>query len=162
MTLFTPEGGGTAYKSAYVTVASPSTLTAVAPAVTALGPYYVTVKTTSRTTAQSPSSSVTYVYVVPTVSGVSPNAGPNAGGTVVTISGTGFLNGATVTFYRTSSGCQGFGGTNAPGATVVSATTITVPAPSVLQAQADYVDVTTSGGGSTYSANCYPIYTYTG
>ena len=35
---------------------------------------------------------------VPTVSSVSPNSGPTAGGTAVTITGTNFATGATVTF----------------------------------------------------------------
>jgi hypothetical protein len=51
----------------------------------------------------------------PTVSSVAPSSGPTAGGTAVTITGTDFVSGATVTF----------GGTAATGVTVVNATTIT-------------------------------------
>ena len=54
----------------------------------------------------------TYV-VVPTVSSVSPNSGTTAGGTAVTITGTNFAAGATVTF----------GGTAATNVVVVSGTT---------------------------------------
>jgi hypothetical protein len=51
----------------------------------------------------------------PTVSSVSPNSGPAAGGTGVTITGTNFVSGATVTF----------GGTAATNVVVVNGTTIT-------------------------------------
>jgi hypothetical protein len=60
----------------------------------------------------------TYV-VVPTVSSVSPNNGPAAGGTAVTITGTNFAAGATVTF----------GGTAATNVVVVSGTQITATTP---------------------------------
>ena len=55
----------------------------------------------------------------PIVAGVSPASGPTAGGTTVTISGTGFANGASVSF----------GGTAASNVTVVGSTTITAVAP---------------------------------
>jgi phosphatidylinositol-3-phosphatase len=51
----------------------------------------------------------------PTVTTISPNSGPTAGGTVVTISGTGFVTGATVSL----------GGTPATNVAVTNATTIT-------------------------------------
>jgi acid phosphatase len=51
----------------------------------------------------------------PTVTSISPNSGPTAGGTSVTISGTGFVSGATVSL----------GGTPATNVAVVNATTIT-------------------------------------
>ncbi len=60
----------------------------------------------------------------PKVDAVSPSSGPAAGGTAVTISGTGFAAGATVTF----------GGTSAS-ATVVGSTTITAIAPATRAAQ---------------------------
>jgi len=50
---------------------------------------------------------------------ISPSFGPLAGGTKVTITGTGFLSGATVTI----------GGTAATGITVVNATSITATTP---------------------------------
>ncbi len=55
----------------------------------------------------------------PTVASVTPNAGPAAGGTVVTISGTNFQSGATVTF----------GDAAAASATVNSPSSITATAP---------------------------------
>ena len=60
-----------------------------------------------------------YLYGAPTVSGRQPNSGPAAGGTAVTITGTNFAAGATVTF----------GGTAATNVTVVNSTTITATTP---------------------------------
>lgn len=75
---------------------------------------------------------------VPTVASLSPNAGPTAGGTLVTITGTGFIAGATVAF----------GATAATNVTVVSATQITVVDPPE-SAGTVAVTVTTAGGTST-------------
>ena len=61
-----------------------------------------------------------FTYIAPpTVTSVSPNNGPTAGGTAVTITGTNFAAGATVTF----------GGTAATNVVVVSSTTITATTP---------------------------------
>lgn len=57
--------------------------------------------------------------VSPKVSGITPDAGPTAGGKAVTISGINFLNGATVKL----------GGTDATGVTVMNSTTITAATP---------------------------------
>lgn len=55
----------------------------------------------------------------PTVASVSPNSGPTGGGTSVTIAGTNFASGATVTF----------GGVAATNVTVVTSTSITLTTP---------------------------------
>jgi len=55
----------------------------------------------------------------PTVSSITPNTGTTAGGTAVTITGTGFLTGATAKV----------GGTAATGVTLVNSTTITATTP---------------------------------
>jgi hypothetical protein len=55
----------------------------------------------------------------PAISSVTPSLGPTAGGTSVTISGTGFASGATVRF----------GGTTASSVTVIGSTTITATSP---------------------------------
>ena len=73
--------------------------------------------------------------IVPTVSSVSPNNGPTAGGTPVTITGTSFATGATVTF----------GVTAATNVVVVSATQITATTPAG-PAGAVTVTVTSPGG----------------
>jgi hypothetical protein len=71
----------------------------------------------------------------PTVSAVSPASGPAAGGTTVTITGTNFTAGNTVSF----------GGHAATGVTVNSATSITATSPS----GSGTVDVTVTGPGGT-------------
>ena len=89
-----------------------------------------------------------YTYVVvPTVTSVSPNNGPAAGSTAVTITGTNFAAGATVTF----------GGTAATNVVVVSGTQITATTPAHA-AGAVTVTVTVNGqsgslaNGFTYNA----------
>lgn len=86
-----------------------------------------------------------YTYVViPTVTGVSPNVGPASGGTAVTITGTNFANGATVTF----------GTSAATNVMVVNATSITASAPAGTGAVT--VTVTVNGqSGSLANAFTY-------
>ena len=42
--------------------------------------------------------------VAPTVTGISPTAGPTGGGTTVTITGTNFVNGATTVAFEGAAG----------------------------------------------------------
>ena len=105
--------GGTA--AAHVVVTNSTTITATTPAKSA-GAVTVTV-TVSR---QSGSLARGFTYVAtPTVSKVSPNSGSTTGGTAVTITGTSFASGATVTF----------GGTAATHVVVTNSTTITATTP---------------------------------
>ena len=90
----------------------------------------------------------------PTVTGIAPTSGPTAGNTSVTITGTGFVNGATVTI----------GGASATGVTWNSATSISATTPSGT-AGAKNVVVTnpdtqsgTLSGGFTYVANTAPSF----
>lgn len=83
----------------------------------------------------------------PIVSTISPTSGPTAGGTTVTISGTGFANGATVTF----------GSTAASNVNVLGSTTITAVAPAHASGAVNVV-VTNPGGQSGTKTNGY---TYT-
>lgn len=79
-----------------------------------------------------------YTYApLPTVASISPTAGPVAGGTSVTLTGTGFVAGATVAF----------GATQSPTVTVVSATQITAVSPPGVAGTVP-VTVTTAGGTS--------------
>ena len=80
------------------------------------------------------SDQFTYV-AVPTVSGVSPNTGSTAGGTSVTITGTGFISGATVAF----------GSTAASSVTIISATQITATSPAESAATVNVTVVTPNG-----------------
>ena len=60
----------------------------------------VTVTTPGGTSATSPADQFTYV-AAPTVTGLSPTSGPAAGGTLVTITGTGFTGATAVDFGTT-------------------------------------------------------------
>ena len=106
--------GGTAATS--VTVVSATQITATTPA-HAAGLVAVVVTNPDGQSGTVPGG---YTYVAgPNPTSIAPIGGPPAGGTAVTITGTGFQTGATVTF----------GGTAATGVTVVSATKITATTP---------------------------------
>ena len=83
----------------------------------------------------------------PTVSAISPNTGTANGGTAVTVTGTGFRSGATLTI----------GGTAATGVTVVSSTLITATTPAHAAGAADLGVVNTDNQMGTLSGG----YTYT-
>ena len=80
-----------------------------------------------QTGVQSGNGEVVITYAVPgavpTVSGVSPNSGPKSGGTHITVTGTGFLAGATVVIGQGNG--AGTGAIAATNVTVVSSTEIT-------------------------------------
>jgi len=80
----------------------------------------------------------------PLISTISPTSGPTAGGTTVTISGTGFAVGATVKF----------GPTSATNVNVVGSTTITATAPAHASGSVNVV-VTNPGGQSATKTNGY-------
>jgi hypothetical protein len=80
----------------------------------------------------------------PIISSLSPTSGPAGGGTTVTISGTGFAVGATVSF----------GGTAATNVNVVGSTTITAVTPAHASGAVNVV-VTNPGGQSATSTNGY-------
>ena len=113
-----------------VTVMNSTTITATTPA-HAAGVVNVIV-TNSDTQSGTLTQGFTYTAVsnpTPMLSGISPASGTAAGGTAVTITGTGFLAGATVSL----------GGTPAAGVTVVSSTTITATTPAHAAGAADVV-----------------------
>ena len=117
------------------TVVSSTQLTAVSPAV-APGVHNIYVITPGGTSA--PVSADLFTYVVrPVVTHISPSSGPHAGGTTVTITGTGFT-GATAVL---------FGGTAATHVTVVTSTKITARSPAE-SAGVRNVSVVTAGGTS--------------
>jgi len=100
-----------------VVVVNSTTITATT-AAHAAGAVTVTV-TNPDTQSGSLTNGYTYLGPAPTVTGVNPNNGPAAGGTPITISGTNFVSGATVTL----------GGTGATNVVVVNSTTITATTP---------------------------------
>jgi hypothetical protein len=101
----------------------------------------VTVTTPGGTSAPSAADQFTFEGP-PTVTKVSPNTGPAAGGTNVIITGTGFT-GATNVY---------FGGIAATSYTVSSATSITAKSPAEQSGPVDAVTVITPGGTSATSS----------
>ena len=100
----------------------------------------VTVTTPVDTSATSRADDFTYV-APPTVTDVSPGAGPAAGGTAVSITGTNFT-GATAVHFGTVAGT---------GLTVNSATSISVTSPA--GSGTVNVTVTTPGGGTSATSD---------
>jgi hypothetical protein len=78
----------------------------------------------------------------PTLTGVSPGSGPTAGGTSVTLTGTNFASGATVSF----------GGAAATSVVVVNATKITANTPPHKQGSVSVVATNSDGQNGTLSA----------
>jgi len=126
-----------------VTASNTTSITAVAPAGT--GTVDVTVTTAVATSITSAADQFTY-EAAPAVTGVSPEVGPVAGGTAVTISGTGFT-GATAVY---------FGAVAGTGLTVNSPTSVTAVAP----AGTGTVDVTVTTPAGTSPASPADQYTY--
>lgn len=139
--------GGTSATN--VTVTNSTTMTAVTPA-HAAGAVNVVV---TNPDGQSGTKASGFTYTTPqppapTVTGVSPNTGPGAGGTSVTISGTNFVSGATVSF----------GGVAASNVNVTSGTSISAVTPAHA-AGAVTVTVTNPDGQSGSLTNAF---TYSG
>jgi phosphodiesterase/alkaline phosphatase D-like protein len=130
--------GATSFK-----VNSATSITATSPAGT--GVVDVTVSTAGGDSATSSADKFSYVPP-PTVTNVTPNAGPLAAGTSVTITGANFVAGATVKF----------GAASAAGVKVVSETSITAVAP----AGTGTVDVTVSTPGGTSAASAADQFSY--
>ena len=134
--------------AATITANTGTSITASAPAGSA-GTVDVTVTTAGGTSANTAADDFTYVGQ-PTVTNVSPSSGPAAGGTSVTITGTGFaglVGGSAVQF----------GGTNATSYTVNSATSITAVAPS---GTTGTIDVTVTNPTGTSAASAADQFTY--
>ena len=109
----------------------------------------VTVTTQGGTSATSAADQFTYVPTptAPRVSAVSPNGGPPAGGTSVTISGTSFIGASAVKF----------GANAARQFAVNSATSITAIAPA---GAVGTVDVTVTSGNGTSATSAADHFTY--
>jgi hypothetical protein len=127
------------------TVNSDTQITATTPA-HAAGLVDVTVQNTTGTSANTANDNFTY-DTTPTVTSLSPNSGATAGGTSVTITGTGFLTATSVKF----------GVTNATSFTATSDTSITATAP----AGSGAVDVTVTNTTGTSALSANGIYSYT-
>jgi hypothetical protein len=115
-------------------------ITATSPA-EAAGTVNLTVTTVGGTSATSSSDQFTYV-AAPTVTGVSPNAGPLGGGTSVVITGTN-LNGATAVKFGTVAGTI----------TSDTATRIVVRSPAAAAGTVDITVITARGTSVTSSVD---------
>ncbi len=85
-----------------VTVVSATLITAVTPA-NAAGSVTVLVSNSTGSVGGL-NSAFTYAMTAPVLSTITPNSGPVAGGTAVTLTGSGFVTGATVTFGGLAAG----------------------------------------------------------
>lgn len=141
------------------------TITAVSPAVTTLANYYITVTTPGGgTSLVLPSALFIYTAVAPAVTSVTPTSGYTTHGTSITIMGSGFIDGATVTMTQESGGSQ-VSPLNQQAATAVQVvsnkeiTAITYPFTTV--GQSFFVTVTTPppGGGSQPTTTA--VFTFT-
>ena len=132
--------GGTAATN--VTAVSSTSITATTP-VHAAGAVNVVVSDSSGSGTLT--KGFTYVGSQPTISKISPNSGSTNGGTVVTITGTKFISGATVTF----------GGTAATNVTAVSSTSITATTPAHAAGAVNVVVTDSSGSGTLTNGFTY-------
>ena len=85
--------------------------------------------------------------VAPTITGVTPASGSDAGGTAITITGTGFVTGASVRFGASLRACTFV--------TVVSATSITCITPSGTAGVVDLTVTNPAGGGADLLAGAF-------
>ncbi len=135
--------GGTAATG--TTVVNSTTISATTPA-HAAGAVSVMV-TNNDSQSGTLTNGYTYTNPAPAVASVAPNSGTANGGTPFTITGTGFLAGATVKL----------GGTAATGVTVVNSTTITATTPAHSAGAVDVVVTNTDAQSGTLTNG----YTYT-
>ncbi|MDR3517445.1 MAG: IPT/TIG domain-containing protein [Azospirillaceae bacterium] len=143
--------GATAVKfstasAASFSVVSATSITATSPAGSA-GAVDVTVTTPGGTSTTSTADKFTYIASAPTVTGVSPATGPVAGGTWMTITGTGFTGATSVKF----------GTASVTSFNVISATMITGSAPA---GSAGVVDVTVTTAAGTSATSAADQFTY--
>ena len=123
-----------------VVVNSATSITAVSPATLTPGIVDVHVVTSGGTSSNGAGDQFTYQAVQPAVTSVSPTHGTSDGGDSVTITGTNFINGASVSFGLAA----------AASVTVNSPTQITAVTPSTSPGTVD-VTITTTGGTSATS-----------
>jgi IPT/TIG domain len=145
--------GAGAIATTSVKVVSPTEITAVTGGGAKTGTWTLFVTTSGGTSAANSGAYFTY-DPVPTVSKVSPNSGPTAGGTTITITGTNFVTGATVVIG------QGNGTTGAIAATVKSVTSTTITATTGGGAKAGTWNLFVTTPGGTSAANSGDDFTY--
>ena len=126
-----------------VTFVSPTQLTTKAPARPAGGTIHVTVHNPSAASAAT--NADLYAYGPPTIALLNPTGGPTAGGNTVTITGTGFVPGATVKFGATASATVTF----------VSVTQLTAKAPAHTGGSVRILVTTPAGTSAATNADLY-------
>jgi len=141
-----------------VNVVSPTEITATTGGGAQAGTWSLFVDTSGGTSAAVGADDFTYTAapVIPTVSAVSPDTGPTSGGTAITVTGTGFISGATVDIGQGSGPFTG--AIAATQVKVVSPTEITATTGGGATAGTWSLYVTTSGG--TSAANLGDDFTY--
>ena len=147
-----PTNDNVVLSASSVTYINATTLVATAPPITSGQTYFVTVTTPQGTSAVIANGIFTYAAVVPTLSTISANSGSAGGGTSLTLTGAGFVLGASVGFIEESGGTATsplveFFASNV---TATSNTSITAVTPGVTVATTYFVVVTAPGGTSTY------------
>ncbi len=131
-----------------LTVNSATQITVTSPAGTA-GLVNVTVTTLNGTSAVTPAGQFAYTSpAIPTVTSLVPASGPAVGGTVITITGTGFTGATAVNFGTITGTCL----------TVNSATQLTVTSP---PGAAGTVNVTVTTPNGTSAVTLAGQFTYT-
>ena len=126
--------------NANYTVNSPTSITATSPASTT-ETVDVTVAASGGTSATS--SKDRFKYGNPTVTNINPNTGPKAGGTLVTVTGSGFaLGGATILKFKST-----------PGTSVNCASTTTCTVLTPAATKTGTVDVRATASGKTSKKN---------
>ncbi|MEO8541366.1 MAG: IPT/TIG domain-containing protein [bacterium] len=134
--------GGAAGSGLVVT--NDNSITVTSPA-HAAGLVDVLVSNPVATSANTAADNFRYGTTTPSVVSLTPTTGPIVGGTVVTVTGTGFTGATGVTF----------GGTAGTALTITSDTSLTVTSPGHLAGVADVIVTTPSGASPNTSADNY-------
>jgi hypothetical protein len=116
-------------------VDSDTQITATSPVVLSDGVVDVVVTSPNGSSAIGTADQFLYFFPVPIVTGISPNAGPIAGGSSIIITGFGFIGATAVSF----------GNTRSPSVTVDTDTQVTAISPPANASGAVHVIVTTPG-----------------
>ncbi len=152
---------------AVITVNSPTSLTVTTPPTTTVSSstvsYYVIVTTSYGSSVAGAQSAYTYQPVVPTVTSLgNVTTGSAAGGTSISITGTGFLgnkagDNTQISFVDTANTSVVVPATHL---VVNSSTSITATTPSISQDSTYYVTATTFPVGGTSATNSNAVFTF--
>jgi hypothetical protein len=151
------KSGAGAIPATNVVVVSPTEITAVTGGGAKAFVWKVFVTTSAGTSAATSGASFTYTPI-PTVSKISPNNGPTTGGTPITITGTGFVSGATVVIGQGAG--AGAGAIPATDVVVVSSSEITAVTGGGARAGKFGLFVTNADGGQSPGNGFGDLFTY--